>query len=195
MKSMTLFVLTVMSIGFSTSVHGQTPSARNNDARACGTSEFRLGPDDVIEVSVYQDKDLGGSYPVRPDGKVSIPLVGELPASGKTATELQKELVAKYARFIADPAVTVIVKEVNSSKVSIVGEVKTPGVYKIQDRATIVDALALAGGWTEYSKKKAIVWRTSSAGAHPMKVDLQDYIKGKSQDAFCVQPYDKIVVQ
>src|SRR5207249_8941575 len=96
-------------------------------------------------ISVYQEKDLETTVPVRPDGKISIPLIGELPASGKTAIELQKEIAQRYARFLAEPAVTVIVKEINSPKVSVSGEVKNPGTYKIRDRATTLDAIALAG--------------------------------------------------
>ena len=70
---------------------------------AYGDTEFRLGPDDVIEVSVYQDKELSTTVPIRPDGKISVPLVGEITASGKTATELQKEITQKYAQFMLSP--------------------------------------------------------------------------------------------
>lgn len=197
MRSTTLFVFVLMSIGLVTAAHAQQQVATNTAARGYGSSEFRLGPDDIIEVSVYQDKDLSTTVPVRPDGKISIPLIGEMPASGKTATELQNEITEKYTRFISEPAVTVVVKEINSPKVSILGEVKNPGIYKIKDRATVLDAIALAGGLTEYAKRdKVTVIRVEVSGEQKhMKLNLEDYIKGRRLDPFYVLPYDKIYVQ
>ena len=197
MRSTTLIVLVLMSLGLITVVHAQQQVATNTAALAYGSSEFRLGPDDIIEVSVYQDKDLSTTVPVRPDGKISIPLIGEMPASGKTATELQSEITARYTRFISEPAVTVVVKEVNSPKVSVLGEVKNPGIYKIKDRATVLDAIALAGGLTEYAKRdKVMVIRVEVSGEQRhIKVNLSDYIKGRRLDPFYVLPYDKIYVQ
>src|SRR5215470_11413181 len=131
-------VVVVISIAFLTTGHAQKQTADNATPHAYGDGEFRLGPDDVVEVSVYQEKELSAIVSVRPDGKISIPLIGEMPASGKTAKELQKEITSGYAQFITEPAVTVVVKEINSPKVSVLGEVKTPGVYKIKDRATVL---------------------------------------------------------
>src|SRR5262245_49651071 len=101
MKPTTLFMLVLLSTGLIASAHAQQQVAEPMVARAFGSSEFRLGPDDVIEVSVYQEKELSTTVPVRPDGKISVPLIGEMPASGKTATELQKEIAEKYGRFIS----------------------------------------------------------------------------------------------
>ena len=164
-------------------------------AHAYGDTEFRLGPDDVIEVSVYQDKELDRTVPVRPDGKISLPLIGEMTASGKTATDLQKEIALRLKQFVADPTVTVVVKEVNSPKVSVIGEVKNPNMYKIKDRATLLDAIALAGGLTEYSKKKVVVFRVGPNGdSQRIELSITDQIKGKRADPFYVLPYDKIYI-
>jgi polysaccharide biosynthesis/export protein len=208
MRSTTLFILVLLSTGLIVSAQAQqkiadsTAQAQqkiadNMAARAYGSSDFRLGPDDVIEVSVYQEKELSTTVPVRPDGKISVPLIGEMPASGKTAIELQKDIAEKYGRFISDPSVTVVVKEINSPKVSVLGEVKTPGIYKIKDRATVLDVIALAGGLTEYAKKdKVTVIRVETSGEQRhIKLNLEDYIKGRRLDAFYVLPYDKIYVQ
>jgi len=164
---------------------------------AYGESEFRLGPDDVIEVSVYQDKDLSATVPVRPDGKISLPLVGEMLASGKAATELQKEIAHKLTQCISDPAVTVVVKEINSPKVSVLGEVKNPGMYKIKDRTTLLDAVAMAGGLTEFAKRdKVMVIRPEPNGEQRrFRINLNDWINGKKPDVFYVLPYDKIYIQ
>jgi polysaccharide biosynthesis/export protein len=164
---------------------------------AYGDSEFRLGPDDVLEVFVWKEPELSTTVVVRPDGKVSLPLIGELLSSGKTATELQKEVTIKLAQYISEPVVNVIVKEVNSAQISVLGEVKNPGMYKIKNRATVVDALALAGGFTEYAKRsKVTVIRSTKAGEQKhFQLNVNDQIKGSKGDLFYVQPYDKIYVQ
>ena len=134
---------------------------------------------------------------VRPDGRISLPLIGELQASSKTALELQDEVRFKLKKYISEPVVNVIVKEVNSAKVSVLGEVKTPGMYKIKDKATVLDAIALAGGFTEYAKRdKVIVIRSdASGGQKPFKVNVNDQIKGDRREPFYVLPYDKIYIQ
>ena len=201
MRLMIQLGIVVIAIGLMTCAYAQQ---QQNGAAASlpivqvayGDSEFRLGPDDVIEVSVYQEKELSATVPVRPDGKISIPLIGEMPASGKTATELQKEISQRYAKFIAEPAVTVVVKEVNSPKVSVLGEVKNPGMYKIKDRATVLDAIAMAGGTTDYAKKdKVTLIRVNAAGeTSRVKVNLNEQIKG-GRGTIYILPYDKIYVQ
>lgn len=193
--------IVVIAIGLMTCAYAQQQSGGAASLPivqvAYGDSEFRLGPDDVIEVSVYQEKELSATVPVRPDGKISIPLIGEMPASGKTATELQKEISLRYAKFISEPAVTVVVKEVNSPKVSVLGEVKNPGMYKIKDRATVLDAIAMAGGTTEYAKRdKVTLIRVNAAGeTSRVKVNLDDQIKGRRGNPIYILPYDKIYVQ
>ena len=197
MRFTVLLTLSVVLVGFSSLAFAQQHTASNAAVHAYGDSEFRIGPDDVIEVSVYQDKDLGRTVPVRPDGKISLPLIGEMPASGKTATDLQKEIAQRLKQYIADPAVTVVVKEVNSPKVSVLGEVKTPGMYKIKDHATLLDAIASAGGLTEYAKRNKIyVLRVNSDGStRRIQLNIDDQIKGRRGDPFYVLPYDKIYIQ
>jgi polysaccharide export outer membrane protein len=198
MKLRTLLITVVIWVAFLNLTHAQEKTPDPTAPRPYGESEYQLGPDDVIEVLVYQEKDLGATVPVRPDGKISIPLIGEMPASGKTAKQLQQEITVKYTEYIAKPAVTVVVKEVNSPKVAVLGEVKNPGVYKIKDRATLLDAIAMAGGLTEYAKKdKITVIRVDASGEqHRLKVNLDDQIKGRRTDPpFYVLPYDKIYIQ
>jgi len=196
MKFTTLFVVAVASIALMTTVQAQQKPAADTEPRAYGDGEFRLGPDDVLEVSVYQEKELSTTVPVRPDGKISIPLIGELPASGKTATELQKEIAQKYAQYITEPAVTVVVKEVNSPKVSVLGEVKNPGVYKIKNRATVLDVIAMAGGWTDYAKKtKVTLIRPEPSGEQKLfNINLEDEFKGRRTGPVYIFPYDTIKV-
>jgi polysaccharide export outer membrane protein len=198
MRFTTLFaVITILSIALLPAAYAQHRTPGTSPSKAYGDTEFRLGPDDVIDVWVYQEKDISGTVPVRPDGKISLPLIGEMLASGKTATELQKEIATKLKQFIAEPSVTVVVKEVNSPKVSVLGEVKNPGIYKIKDRATLLDAIAMAGGLTEYAKKdKITVIRVESSGDQTvLRLNIDDQIKGRRTDPFYVLPYDKIYVR
>ena len=190
-------IITVIIVGaFLSTAFAQHP-ALNPIARAYGESEFKLGPDDVVEVFVYKEQELSTTVVVRPDGKISLPLIGELSVNGKTAIELQKEISQKLTQYIAQPTVNVIVKEVNSAKVSVLGEVKTSGMYKIKDRATVLDALALAGGFTEYAKRdKVKVFRILANGQQQQYlVNVEDQLKGRKGDLFFILPYDKIYVQ
>src|SRR5215467_1687170 len=196
MMRSTILIAVVLIAGCLSPMFAQRP-ALNPIARAYGESEFKLGPDDVVEVFVYKEPELSPTVVVRPDGKVSLPLIGELSVNGKTAIELQKEIAQRLTQFISEPAVNVIVKEVNSAKVSVLGEVKTPGIYKIKDRATVLDAIALAGGFTEYAKRdKVTLIRIDQSGQqHRSQINVEDQIKGRKPDLFYVLPYDKIYVQ
>ena len=183
-------------VGFIACALAQRP-ATNPIARAYGENEFKLGPDDVVEVFVYKEPELSTTVVVRPDGKISLPLIGELSVNGKAALELQREITQKLTHFIAEPSVNVIVKEVNSAKVSVLGEVKTPGMYKIKDRATVLDAVALAGGFTEYARRdKVMLIRIEPNGQqHRIQINVEDQIKGRKGDLYYILPYDKIYVQ
>ncbi len=192
----TIFFAVVTLAGFIACAFAQRP-AMNPVTRAYGDAEFKLGPDDVVEVFVYKEPELSPTVVVRPDGKISLPLIGELMVNGKSALELQREVTQKLAQYIAEPSVNVIVKEVNSAKVSVLGEVKTPGMYKIKDRATILDAVALAGGFTEYARRdKVTLIRIEPSGQqHWIQINVEDKIKGRKGDLFYILPYDKIYVQ
>src|SRR5215475_3987640 len=197
MRFTILFALIVVLIGSVPAFAQQQHTDSTVVSRAYGDSEFQLGPEDVIEVTIYQDKSLDRTVPVRPDGKISLPLIGEMPANGKTATNLQKEIALRLKQFVADPTVTVVVKEVNSPKISVLGEVKNPRMHTLKDRATLLDAIARAGGLTEYAKKNKIgVIRTDSNGPpHQFKLNIDDQIKGRRTEPFYVLPYDKIYIQ
>ena len=193
MKLTALFTIFFISLFVAGAVNAQQLDSTDG----YGGTEFRLGPDDVIEVFVWKEPELSTTVVVRPDGKVSLPLIGELPTTGKTAMQLQKEIGEKLTQYVSEPVVNVMVKEVNSAKVSVLGEVKTPGIYKIKDRATVLDAIALAGGFTEYAKRnKVTIIRPASTGEQQrIKLNVDDQIKSPKGDLFYILPYDKIYVQ
>jgi polysaccharide biosynthesis/export protein len=196
MKLTAFFTIFSMSLFLAGAMNAQQVNSTDT-FHGYGGSEFRLGPDDVIEVFVWKEPELSTTVVVRPDGKVSLPLIGELPTSGKTAVELQKEIGQKLTQYISEPVVNVMVKEVNSAKVSVLGEVKTPGIYKIKDRATVLDVIALAGGFTEYAKRnKVTIIRPASSGEQKrIMLNVDDQIKREKGDLFYILPYDKIYVQ
>jgi polysaccharide biosynthesis/export protein len=193
MKLTALFTIFSISLFVAGAVNAQQLDSTNG----YGGTEFQLGPDDVIEVFVWKEPELSTTVVVRPDGKVSLPLIGELPTTGKTAMQLQKEIGEKLTQYVSEPVVNVMVKEVNSAKVSVLGEVKAPGIYKIKDRATVLDAIALAGGFTEYAKRnKVTIIRPVSTGEQKrIKLNVDDQIKSSKGDLFYIMPYDKIYVQ
>ena len=175
------------------------PAARLLDVSApisFGEGEYRMGPEDVVQFHVWKEADLSTEVVVRPDGKISLPLLGEIEATGKTPTQLQEETTKRLKQYITDPVVTVIVKEINSPKISVLGQVKRPDVYRIKQRMTVLDAIALAGGFTEYAdRNKVIIIRGAKWGVQRIKLNLKPLIKdGRSSLAY-VQPADTVYVE
>ncbi len=129
-------------------------------------SDYLLGPDDVLHIEFWQEKDMTADVTVRPDGNITLPLLNDVHAAGLTPDELRKQLVELAKRYMEDPTPTVVVKEIKSRKVFITGEVAKPGAYLLNDRMTVLQLIALAGGLTEFAKSKDIViMRGDSAGA------------------------------
>ena len=156
--------------------------------------EYRLGSEDLIECFVYKEPELTTTVVVRPDGMISLPLVGEIQATGKTARELQAEVTSKLLEFIADPIVSVIVKEINSPKISVFGEVRRPDVFSIKQRMTVLDGIARAGGFTEFARRdRVIVIRAGSSGQERIKLNLERLIKDGAP--FYLQASDTVFVE
>lgn len=128
-------------------------------------AKFVLGREDVVEVSVYRDPELSRTVPVRPDGRVSLPIVGELLVSGLTPEEVRAEVARRLQAWVQEPAVvSVIVREVNSARFFVVGEVAKPGGYPLRGEVGVLQALALAGGPGEFSSRKEVVLVRSASG-------------------------------
>jgi polysaccharide export outer membrane protein len=121
-------------------------------------ADYIIGVDDVLIVMFRRDKDLSGEVVVRPDGKITLPLLNDIQAAGSTPAGLRERIAEEAKRFFEDdPAVTVAVKAINSRKVFITGQVGRPGPYPIGDRLTVMQLISMAGGLGEYAKKKDIV--------------------------------------
>ena len=183
--------ITVASASGPTSREGVPTPAKPHD------DSFVIGNDDVLAINVWKEPDVSRSVPVRSDGKISLPLVGEIQAAGETPLKLEQGIAARMKNFIEDPEVTVIVQQVNSRKFNILGYVIKPGSYGLTSSATVLDAIALAGGFRDFAKQKSIyVLRQNPDGTQSrLPFNYKDVIKGKnSAQNVKLQPNDTIVV-
>jgi polysaccharide export outer membrane protein len=140
-----------------TPVSGTKPGAKPQPevAPVQGTAvpaDYLIGPDDVLQVVFWQEKDLSAEVVVRPDGKISLPLINEVQASGATPADLRLSIMKAASRFVTDPSLTIFVKTINSRKVFVMGQVNKPGPYPLNDSMTVLQMLATAGGLMEYAK-------------------------------------------
>jgi polysaccharide export outer membrane protein len=173
-----------------------TPSANDGTPKAHDAS-YVIGNDDKLAISVWKEPDLTRSLPVRSDGKISLPLVGEIVASGRTPLQLELEIASRLRSFITVPEVTVIVEQINSKKYNIVGYVGRPGAYPLTVSTTVMDAIALAGGLRDFAKAKGIYLLRQNADGTQARFNFnyKDFIKGKNLDQnIRVQPQDTIIV-
>ncbi len=158
---------------------------------------FVIGNDDVLNVNVWKEPEVSKSVPVRSDGKISLPLVGEVQAAGRTPLKLEQEIAERLKNYIAEPEVTVIVQLINSQKFNILGMVNKPGSYAISNSATVLDAIALAGGFKDFAKQKSIyVLRQNSDGTQTrLPFNYKEVVKGRNPTQnIKLQPRDTIVV-
>jgi polysaccharide export outer membrane protein len=158
---------------------------------------FVIGNDDVLAINVWKEPDISRSVPVRPDGKISLPLAGEIQAAGRTPLRLEQDIAASLKNYIAEPEVTVIVQQINSQKFNILGQVNRPGAYVITNSATVLDALAVAGGFRDFAKQKSIyVLRQNADGSQTrIPFNYKEVVKGQNPaQNIKLQPRDTIVV-
>jgi polysaccharide biosynthesis/export protein len=158
---------------------------------------FVIGADDVLAISVWKEPDLTRSIPVRTDGMISLPLMGEVRAAGRTPLQLEVEISNRLRNYITVPEVTVMVEKINSKKFNILGMVANPGAYPLGQPTTIVDAIAAAGGFKDFAKTKSIyILRVSTDGTQArIPFNYKDFIKGKNAaQNIKIEPRDTIIV-
>jgi polysaccharide export outer membrane protein len=160
-------------------------------------SSYVIGSNDVLAISVWKEPDISRSVPVRSDGKISLPLVGELQAGGQTPLQLEQEITKRLQNYISEPEVTVIVTDSKSQKINILGLVVRPGAYLLTSSTTVLDAIAMAGGFKDFAKQKSIyVLRQAPDGTQKrMLFNYKDVIKGKNPDQnIRLQSGDTVVI-
>ena len=177
-----------------------TPQSADDDkkpaARAPGfTEEYRVGPGDKLRIEVYKDAQLSQSVQVRPDGKITLPLVGDLEATGRTPIELRDTIAKSLKEYVTNPTVTVIVVEALASQVFVMGEVSHPGPVQIFGPTTIVQVLAMAGGFKEFANTKdVLVLRPNGNGTQTMRFNYKEALTTEAQPFF-VRIGDTVIVK
>jgi polysaccharide export outer membrane protein len=153
-------------------------------AAAIGRPEYRIGPSDLLSVTVFQTKDLDREVRVDNAGQVSLPLIGAIDAAGRTAHELEADLATRYgARYLQDPQISVFVKEFASQRVTVDGAVGKPGIYPLTTRLTLLQAVALAEGVTETASLRNVLVFRDDAGQHQFaRFDLRQIAEGAQPD-------------
>ncbi|HTQ54840.1 MAG TPA: polysaccharide biosynthesis/export family protein [Bryobacteraceae bacterium] len=153
---------------------------------------YVIGAEDVLSIRVWREPENSGQFVVRPDGKISVPLIGEIQAAGLTPEKLSESIAAGLQKVMVHPEVTVGVERVNSKKYYIQGEVNKPGAYPLVIPTTILEALVNAGGFREFANTKKIV---ILRGSERLKFNYHDVTKGKNMaQNVLVQPGDQIIV-
>lgn len=174
-----------------------TPATAASTAPSPHDDTFVIGNDDMLAVNVWKEPDISRSIPVRSDGKISLPLVGEVQAAGQTPARLEVEIASRLKNYISEPEVTVIVQQINSQKFNVLGQVAKPGSYVITNSPTVLDAIALAGGFRDFAKKKSIyVLRQNGDGTQTrLPFNYKDVVKGvNAAQNVKLQPRDTVVV-
>jgi polysaccharide export outer membrane protein len=159
-------------------------------------ADFKIGPEDVLDVLVWKNcPELCRTIPVRPDGKMSLPLVNDIQAAGLTPSDLRQQLTERLAVYLPSPEVSVIVREVHSVKVAVVGAVKMPGHYEVNSPATVLELIARAQGLTEFAARdKIVVLRQNGTTTTRIPFNYRKVAEGHDQDNFYVRPGDIVVV-
>lgn len=180
-----------------------SPASKNRDASASApttavdrkSAEYLIGPEDVLDILVWKSQELSRVVPVRPDGMVSLPLVNDIQAAGFSPTALRTEIVQRLSEFVPSPEVSVIVREVHSVKVAVMGAVKMPGRYEVKSPATVLELLAQAQGFTEFANRDRIIVLRQSGGTQTrIPFNYSKVASGNEQENFFVGPGDIIVV-
>jgi polysaccharide biosynthesis/export protein len=177
-----------------------TPSVAASD-RAAATAvplpaDYVIGPEDVLGVVFWRDQEMTSDVTVRPDGMVTLPLLGDLAAAGLTPEALRDQIQKAATKYMQDPNVTILVKQINSRKVFITGEVTTPGAYPLTGPRTVMQLIAVAGGLTEFADGKNItVMRAEEGRTRSFKFNYKDVAKGVKLDQnIQLKPGDTVVV-
>ncbi|MBM2837575.1 MAG: putative Polysaccharide export protein [Deltaproteobacteria bacterium] len=172
-------------------------SATAEDVSGQQLQEYIIGPEDVLEISVWKNQDISREVRVRPDGKISLPLIGEIGAAGLNVELLRKTITERVKEYQGGAVVSIIVKEINSYKIFILGEVARPGVFILKAKTSVLQALALAGGFNQFaSKNKVVVIRSRKDGStEKIRININEIVKEGSMDKDIILiPQDTIFV-
>jgi polysaccharide export outer membrane protein len=159
-------------------------------------ADYVIGPDDILSIDFWRDKDMSTDVVVRPDGQITLPLVSDVQAGGLTPEQLRDSIRQSALKFLEDPSVTVTVKQINSRKVFVMGQVGKPGAYPLSNPTTVLQLLSMAGGVAEFAEaNKIMIMRTENGKQVALKFNYKDVAKGKNlQQNILLKPGDTVVV-
>jgi polysaccharide export outer membrane protein len=166
--------LSLLVAGASGCAHGDLPP------EVAPIAEYRMGLDDVVDVTVWKEPALSAAVPIRPDGRISLPMIGDVPAAGRTTEELRREVAERLGRYVPEPSVSVMVKEVHASRFFVLGEVAHPGGYPLNGPLTVIEAMAIAGGTTEFARTGRLVVIRRAGGVRRFRVSLDAMVDGRA---------------
>ena len=175
---------------------GSSGKAVETAAAVAPDADYRIGPQDVVRIDVWKEPDISRTIPVRPDGKISVPLLNDVQASGLTAMQLAGSLREGLSKYLTNPQVTVTVTEINSRRVYLTGEVNRPGAIPLLPNMTVLQALSSGGGFTQFAKLKNIyVMRTENGKQVKYPFNYKEVVKGNHPEQnILLQPGDVIVI-
>ena len=201
MKTLTSTVLTfalLAGVAHAQSAVGTSGTATTTSTSAATTADYRLAAGDKLRIEVYKDTQLSQSLQVRPDGKITLPLVGDIAAAGRTSSELRDGIVKALQEYIEKPVVTVIVTETMPQVVYVTGEVNKPGALTlVNGQMSIIQAIAMAGGFTDWANKKDVrVLRKGAAGMQTLKFNYKEALEDDvRREPLQLQPGDTVIVK
>jgi polysaccharide export outer membrane protein len=181
------------------STSGQKREAESKPAAAAVTptttdQEYHIGPQDVVQIDVWKEPEITRTIPVRPDGKISLPLLNDVQAAGLTAMQLAGSIREGLTKYLNNPQVTVIVSQINSRRVFVTGEVAKSGALPLLPGMTVLQALSSAGGFTQFAREKGIyILRNENGKQVKLPYNYKDVLKGQKEDIL-LQSGDVIVV-
>jgi polysaccharide biosynthesis/export protein len=193
---MTLFTAGLLAqTNNATSSSTAASRSADTDQGASNNSDYVIGADDMLKISVWKEPDLSEALPVRPDGKISMPLLNDIPAAGLTPLQLKDSITEKLKKYIADPRVTIVVTAMNSRRVFVTGEVVHSGPIPLLPHMTVLQALAQAG-FTQFANLKSIyLLRTENGRQQKLPFNYKDVVKGNHPEQnILLRPGDTLVV-
>jgi polysaccharide export outer membrane protein len=158
-------------------------------------ADYVIGAEDLLQISVWKNESLSRQLPVRPDGKVSMPLLHDIQAAGLTPMQLRDKIAAALAEFMPNPEVSVTVLEVRSYRVSVLGEVQRPGVLQLRAPTTVLEAIALAGGFRDFaSPSRIVIFRKNGHGTEKLRFNYNRAVGSAAEENLSLRSGDVVVV-
>jgi polysaccharide export outer membrane protein len=199
MKALTCLAVTlgvVVTLVGAASAQQPAKVAAPTSPQAVQLEAFKIGPEDVLAISVWKNEAMSRTVPVRPDGKISLPLLDDVDAAGLTPMQLRDVLAKRLAEYIPNPEVSVIVTDVKSFKVSVIGEVVKPGRYELKSWTTVLDVLAEAGGFNQFAaRSRIVILRRNGKSMTRVPFNYNKVVSsGGEEENFYLQPGDVVLI-